>query len=534
MARNFGGIGQGILAGAQLGMQFQDRKDRKEREDADRSIALEERADRRARQAVIDDRASAEYANTVATDQQKGAINKFTNIASQYGTFEAAPPEVQQAAVKDAEAAEDAIGKAHSRRNALAFGQEQQELTDIMSNLKTGRVQLDDVPADKLYLALANATMRDPADFMQGPDGSPSPVAKAVGDITTGMETGNEGMVNAGANVILAPELRKGVGTDSAHGGKIVGKEIVRLVPHPQNPELVTPVVRVYVDGGQKISGPRGPHNATSYYDAPLTQNRSSDPNDPVKFINLKQAMDRVGQMGMLTEVMNQPDFRKRVEEGREAAGGRTKALVDNYFAQGAAAAPKKQLSTKEIRIPADGGFTLRETTDPQGRVVGSERIQHPDRAARTGAIDSRLAAIGRMRESGEFNDAEADEAEQAAFGIRPRAPRGGGGGGGAAKPGRIPEAAVNGAIKDAVKALAGDLGLRYSGISKSYVKSDGSPASAADLQKLDRSAEKVSTVMRDSAAGGKLAPLTDALNAARSGDKTDAKPKTVKWGDLK
>lgn len=533
MARNLGGIAEGLVAGAQLGMQLNDRRDRKVREDEDRALAAEERATRNNRQAVHDERQAAEYAHTVASDRQKGAISRFANITSQYGTFEAAPPEVQAAASKDAEEAEAAITAAQSRRNQVAFGQERQELSDIMSNLQTGRVQLDEVPPDKLYLSLANALQRDPTDFMQGPDGAPSPVAKAVGDITTGMETGNSGMINSGANVLFAPELRKGVGTPSAHGGKIVGKEIIRLVPHPENPELVTPVVRVYVDQGGDFKGPRGSRQETSYYDAPLTQGRSSDPNDPVKFINLKQAMDRVGQMGMLTEVVNQPELRARLDEGRTSAGGRTKALIDNYSALGAAAAPKKQITTRDLKIPADGGFTLRETVDPQGRVTGTERIQHPDRPARTGALETRLALVDRMRESGDFSAGEADEAEQAAFGIRPRAPRGGGGGGGKAG-GKVTEAAVKGAVNDAVKAIAGDLGLRFSGISRTWVRADGSPATPEQQQKLEQRSERAAVVMRDSAAAGKLAPLSDAINAARTEPKATAATKTVKWGDLK
>lgn len=530
---NLGGIARGIVAGAELSNRFDDRRRRQELEDEDRAIRAEDRATALQRQAVGDERQAAEYAHQVAADQRKGAINRFTNIATQYGTFEAAPPEVQAAATKDAEAAEAAITAAQSRRNQIAFGKETQELSDIMSNLQTGRVQIDDVPADKLYLALANATQRDPADFIAGPDGAPSPVAKAVGDITTGMETGNDGMINAGANVILAPELRKGVGTPSAHGGKIVGKEIIRLVPHPNNPELVTPVVRVYVDQGKDFKGPRGTRQETSYYDAPLTENRSSDPNDPVKFINLKQAMDRVGQMGMLTETLNQPQLRARLEEGRTAAGERTKALIDNYFAQGAAAAPKRQLVTTPINLPANGGSTLLRTTDAQGREVGREEIKHADRPARSAAIDARLAAIERARESGDLSPAEADEAEQAAFGIRPRAGRTGGGAGGAAG-GKVTEAAVKGAVADAVKAIAGDLGLRFSGITRSWVKADGSPATPEQLQKLDQRAERAATVMRDSAAKGKLAPLSDAINAARTEPKGTAAPKVVKFGDLK
>lgn len=531
------GILGGLQAGFNMMQSVQDRKDKKAQQDREYGLQVQDRADLRARQAVTDERSAADYAVKAADDEKKSTVSRFSDIATKYGTFEAAPPEVQAAATEAARKADTLINQSRTKRNDIAFGKQRQDLSDIITNLQSGRVKIDDVPPAQLYQAMGNALLRDPADFMPGKDGTPSPVATAVRDVTDGMQGGNQGMMLRGANVLLAPDLRKGVGTESAHGGKILAKEIVGFVPHPDNPDHVTPIIRVYVDEGKNVVGPRGKHQETSYYDAPLTENRSSDPNDPVKFLDMQSAMDRIGQMGTLTEVLKQPGVQARMEQGQREAGGQTKELIDRYFTAGQNAAPKKQFTSTVTAMPANGGKTLIRTTDAQGRETKREVLDNPERKERPAALEKRLDVIDRLEEEGEFSEAEAEEARQAALGIRPRAGRGGGGGAGGAKGGKVTEAAVKGAISDGVKALAAEEGLKPSLIGKGWVNADGSPVKPEVLARLDRRAETFSTTMRDSAAAGKLAPMSEALGAARkpSTPAAGAAPvKTVKWGDLK
>jgi hypothetical protein len=534
MARNFGGIARGMQAGLQMAQSIQDRNDRKEQSDREFGLRQTEQETRLARQAAADERADADYGAKVAGDLRQSAVGTMTRIASQYGSFEAAPPEVQDRARVAADEAETAVNTARDKRTKIAFGTERRELGEVISNLQTGRVQLDEIPPAQLFKAVASVTGRDPADFMSGPDGSPSPISKAVGDITTGLETKNDDMVVKGANVLLAPELRRGVGGPSAHGGKIVYKEIDRLVPHPDNPQLVTPVLRVYVDQGGDFKGPRGKHQETSYYLAPLTQGRSSDPNDPVKFIDMGAAMDRVGRMGTLTQLMAQPQVRERMEAGRTEASAAAKALLDDYYAEGVAGLPKKTTTAENVRL---GDKTLRITKDAQGKEVGREELPHAT-TAKTPALQARLDTIDRLEEEGEFNAAEAEEARKAALSIRPRPPRGTGGGGGGkggAAGGKATEAAVKGAVGDATKAVVADLGLKYSAITKGYQQADGKPATPEQLTELQRRVTAAAVVARDSAATGKLAPLSDMLAATKTESATpSAKPKTVSWKDLK
>lgn len=517
---NLGGIAQGLETGMRLSQSIQDRKDRKEQQDREYGLQLQDRADRKARQAVTDEREAADYGIRAATDENKSAVSRFASIASKYGTFEAAPPEVQEAAIRDADRADRLVNKARTRRNEVAFGAQQQELSDVVSNLQTGRVPLEKVPDDQFYLALANAGRRDPTDFMPGKDGSPSMVNKAVGDITTGLETGNNGMMVQGANVLLAPELRRGVGTESAHGGKILAKEIVGFVPHPQNPDHVTPIVRIYVDNGKAVAGPRGPHDATSWYDAPLTENRTSDPNDPVKFVDMKAAMDRVGQMGMLTQALQQPEVLAKLERGREAAGSRTKELVDRYFAEGEAAAPKKQFTTTAISLPANSGSTLLRTVDARGKETGREVIEHKEKPVRERTFEAKMDAIDDL----DLPESEKEEMRKKVLsGIGPDRRRGSGGGSG--RGGKISESETKGILKDAERTIASRLGIQRSPHTKNWVDESGKPAEPAKVAAFNQAVAAAAAKVRDAAAEGKKTGLSAALEAGDAA--ANAKPAT-------
>jgi hypothetical protein len=522
MARNFGGIAQGLATGIQLAESIQARKDNKERSDREYGLRLHEQNNRLDRQAKRDAREDAEYGVQVAEDDYKRATLDTTAALSKYKTFDAMPPDVQQQITDRATRAGSAREQARTKRSETVFGQpkNQQNYSEIISNLQTGRVQLEDVPPDQLWLAVTNATQRDPSDFMGSPDGGPSPISKAVGDLTTGLETGNNSMILSGANVLLAPELRRGVGTESPHGGKIVFKEIDRLIPHPGDPSKVTPVLKVYVDGGQGIQGPRGAHGETAYYLAPLTEGRTSDPNDPVKFLDMKAAMDRVGQLGMLTEVMGQPQFRQRMEEGRAQAGGRTRTLLDQMLAEAAAAMPKPK--TTVHRLPADDGTTLIEQTDPvTGEVLNSRELKHAARPAREKTFEVKNAEIDEMLANGEITPEEARRMRaKNVSGIDlakdPNATgRSGGRGGAGGAGGKVTEAEVKGTIKDAEKHIASSLGLQVHPVSKKWVGADGKPADPAKVEALNEAVRKAGVLIRDNQAAGKKTGLTPALEAA-------------------
>jgi hypothetical protein len=451
------------------------------------------------------------FGDKVAEDVHRGTVEDFAATVTQYGGWELVPADVKARLQKAATESGQIQEQARSRRTQLAFGKEKQRYSDLVSNMQAGRVQVTDVPDEDFYMAITEATGRDPTDFLRGKDGQPSRVQQGATDLLTGIETGNEGMLLRGANSVFAPELRKGVGSESAHGGKIIGKEIVGIVPHPSDPNLVSPVVRVYVD---KQGGVKGENGATGYYDAPLTERRSSDPDDPVKWIDMKGALDRVGQMSVLTESLNHPEARAKFEKGAASGAQKSKEYLDMYFSLGSAKAPKN--TTRDTKIPADGGFTDRDVLDSRGNVIRTERIQHPEkkfppRGGGGGAAGSIALRLNELEEDLENESITQEQYQEERLNILRGRNKGGAGSGG-----KIVEAETKGIIRDATKTIASELGMKYNETTKRWDMMDGKPADEAKLTDLNAKVSKASQLVRDNAAAGKKTELTAALTAAR------------------
>ena len=108
--------------------------------------------------------------------------------------------------------------------------------------------------------------------------------ALASGKILQQLKSGNIHAVNTPEslkviNGIYKDQVKKGIGEfNSALGGTVVDKEIVGLETGPKKGSFVAEI-EVTLDNGKKFT-------------APLTMNRSSDPNDNVRLIDGKVAMD--------------------------------------------------------------------------------------------------------------------------------------------------------------------------------------------------------------------------------------------------
>ncbi len=333
----------------------------------------------------------------------------------------------------------DDVGADFARRKGEVFGardsllrkryepviaQRQQKMKDLVSRLETGQVKIEDVPDADLYQAFVTATRRDPKDLLSV-DGKPSRVSSAVTDLMTGIKTGNEGMSLAAANVIAEPELKVGVGHESPHGGTVVRKEIVKLIPHPQNPEEFLPVVRVFVKKGKGSPNIEG-GGEDSYYDAPVTENRSSDPNDPIKSISVQKAMDYAGQLQTLSTSLDRPDIRKKIEKGAAEAAKEPEDFLAAYYALKGKNPPKVDYKT----VPQGGRLV---GLDPRGKVVVD--IAGPEKTA-TGLAGNVEAIEAYAAENGmEFDEAAALFQSRGLLRAPGKGAKGAGGGGGVAGP---------------------------------------------------------------------------------------------------
>lgn len=360
MARSVGGAAaEGIASGLNMGLrlrdqqlQEEDRTRRNAQQDEDRAYIAGERTRKLERE--TDDEAMK------ALDaQQQALLAEGEGLAARYGGTVPADVGGDFARRKnEVFGARDALLR---KRYEPVLAKRQQSMKDLVSRLQTGQVDIKDVPDADLYQAFVTATRRDPKDLLSV-DGKPSRVSTAVNDLMTGIKTGNEGMTLSAANVIAEPELKVGVGQESPHGGTIVAKEIIKLVPHPQNPGEFLPVVRVYVKKGGDGKSDK-PGGATGYYDAPVTENRSSDPNDPIKSISVQKAMDYAAQLQTLSTTLDHPELRKKLEKGATEAAKDPEDFLAAYYALKGKSPGKIEYKT----VPAGGRLV---GLDPRGKVV--------------------------------------------------------------------------------------------------------------------------------------------------------------------
>lgn len=436
MAYGVGGaIAEGLRSGFDLARQVD--LDKAKKEQTEFENARQTAADARAARAA--DLAASHQALQALQLQRGEHAAEGAGLLKQYGAPEAIPVDI----ANDYATRGQAYTKQYRDTLQKIAGPVQdyrQKAQDDASRMQTG--QLD--PLDPKYsptdlVHTLTATARRPLqDFIGTPD-QPAPVKQMVADFRTGLQTGNEGLTLKAVNGLFEPELKSGLGQPSPHGGVIVGKQIVKLVPAPSDPNnpndpnagKVTPVLRVFVrEGPAQNEGANysnegrtqgaeqtqfgAPPGATGHYDAPVTQNRSTDPNDPIAHISMEDAMNRIGQMETLAASMEHPELRAKVEEGMKAAGDTPNAFLRALYASGGNM-PAKQETYENVQIGPRG--VLRITKNAQGVETGREVIAPPEGTG-VGQAPGPLAKKLRDIEASDLSDADKAKAKQVAAGV--------------------------------------------------------------------------------------------------------------------
>lgn len=423
MARSIGeAAAVGLTSGYDLALRTADFQARREREQRLDAAAEDESTYRRQRQQNADAVAALDAQGKMLTQEGISLANSKDPIAQEDYTrrFQ------EHNRVKS---------ELLSKISGYDFAKEQKRGTEDIERLRAG--ETDGINITRV----ANvATGRPVSDYLRA-DGQPSVVDTAVEDLMSGLEGGDQTRMLNGINILYAPELRKGVGTKSPHGGVIVGKTIVGLDPHPSSKDddpAVVPRIRVWVKGDKDYSGPPipgAPEGATGYYDAPLTKNRSSDPNDMVLPISLNQTLERVEKHLQFGQLLNSPEVMAKIQQ-EMADGDFDEAAFQQALRQQGIIGGKT--TTKNTPLSRFG--LLQERVDAQGNVVSSQVIKPEGGAAATGPaskLEAQLAAIDEAEEAGEITPKQANiERRAARSGIKPGkytgdAPAGGGGGGG-------------------------------------------------------------------------------------------------------
>ncbi len=191
-----------------------------------------------------------------------------------------------------------------------------QKARDFWSRAATGEVDPLSTSGPDLRMHLAAATGVKVDELPE--------VVQGTRDVVTGMQTANQGLVISGMNKAMLGRLRVGIGGESPYGGTITRKEIIGLDPAidasgQAHPNRFIPRLRVYVQGVSPTGG-------EMYYDAPMTQNGSTEEGDKVVAIDVKRGMDWMGNMGLLSEIVKRPDLASKLGE---SDGGKSDAYID-------------------------------------------------------------------------------------------------------------------------------------------------------------------------------------------------------------
>lgn len=428
MARSIGeAAALGLDAGYRMATDADERAKRQERQTMLDKQHVEQQAYVRGRQV---------HADRLSAIGLQGKVLQEEGLALQGSTDPAA-----QAAFADKT---DRYRKARDAELAGASGLNLDPVTKLGQE-DLVRLQNGDVQGANVSRAVAISTGRPHTDYQRS-EGQLSVVEQAADDMLKGMESGDQKTLLKGVNTMYAPELRNGVGSKSPHGGVIVGKEIIGLDPapgsDPQDPHYV-PRIRVYVKGDKPLRGPQvpgRPKDATSYYDAPLTRNRSSDPNDMVRAIGLNEAMDWLHKQQEVVEALNTPEAQQKLAEEAQRGDFDVAAHFDKAMRMMGVTGGAKSVKDEMVK-PTDGqpAYKVRQDYDAKGNPVGApKRVDiegnegHAGKPKPKGDVALTNAAIDQMVEDGEMTPEEGRAAKRKnVIKKTENAPRKAGGGGG-------------------------------------------------------------------------------------------------------
>jgi len=364
MARSVGeAISNGLESGLSLGLGIANQRRQMARQDTQDAMQAEDRQRNITRQTNADTLGALNQQQQDLTQEGQGMVNAET-----------APSPQAQA---DFAGRVQGLRKAKSDQLSKMSGYvaDAKKAADIdLATLNTGDVS----KVQNLTRAITVGTGQNPSVYLRDGD-KPSPIEQAGQAMLEGIQGGDQAKVVAGANVLFGPKLNVGIGETSPHGGKIVKKEIVNIVPapggDPNDPKFI-PVLRVYVkkDG---FTGPGDPDKggATGHYDAPLTEGRSSAPDAKVKALGIKDVMDFVGHNLHVAELLNQPEGLAKLQQDQQSAQQFDPQQYLTALSQ-VGVSPQPKVSVKETVIPAGGTLQRTVTNARTGAVVSQSSIQ--------------------------------------------------------------------------------------------------------------------------------------------------------------
>lgn len=422
------GAARGLQIGFGMGQQFLDRQAQEEQRRLAREQQAAMEAERQADRAFQRERLVAQDARLARQDLRQAAMDErqqnldaeqalaqdFAELQSegkglleQYGDFGKVPKDIGDSYALRVKNARGQLTAARAKRYAPLIEEQRKQASQLWSRIQTGEIPLEQVPDDQLVSSLTALTRRDISDFLPtmqglqtGEGGGKSPIQQAGMDFMTAAQSGNDEMMISAANVLFKPELMIGVGGPGRDGSEILSKKIVQLIPHPQDPNQFTPLLEVKV---------RREDGKVGTYRAPVTENRSSDPDDNIKTISIQDGLERVGQLTTLAEALNQRGIIEKLAKGINDAGEGPKNFLEAYYATGG---QKPQPKKVDIGHFEDfGGYKVHYL--PDGRQVKIPKTATPSSGGNTTETSARERQIERALMLGDITPEEAKQARR-------------------------------------------------------------------------------------------------------------------------
>lgn len=404
------GVGLGLRA-AQLDMEKQRQQQQMDIENQKMDLQNkqfqsneQQRQFEQGRQTTADEQTKDKLAEA-ALDKESGLINNEASSAyKQYGGPDKIPDNVKQSLTQRASDLDQKRHALYQKRYAPIIQQQTQRAQDFISGLQSGRVDISQADPKDVYMAFLAATGRDPSYF-QRQDGKPSEFDEDHQQIQEGMQSGNQNLLLQGANGVMQPDLSVGVGQHTHGGLTVTGKQIDSFVPSKDDPSRVMPVLKVQTDAGS--------------YHAPVTASRGTEAHagangheDTVKSYSMDDWMQKLGHMGTIAEIVNQPDVAAKLEQGRQQAQGEGQDFLQALSKVGFQP-PKKIVTHNVLKL---GDRDVDQSLDEQGNVIGEKeykvgatpRVFNPNTGV--SPLQKQIAAVQQYAED---NDMDPQEAAQ-------------------------------------------------------------------------------------------------------------------------
>lgn len=297
MANGLGGLASGLLAGARLGMDIREQEARRGRE-AEESLLRGRQMDI---QEAQEGRAVESHGATMAQMKSQEERAKTGEVRAKE-THDASLIQMKGQEKRAEEASDmaklrlDLDIKRENWDQQRKIREEKHNNLRSMAPVEFNRVLSGGAFSDE-FMEASKGTQYDPR-FMATPEFKDA--AKIAYETTDKVlakfkadpasveirDYNSPEFINS-MNVLLGPDVRRGVGEKDPNTGKVVdGKRIVSILPAPGGKGFVFDVETTLSDG--------------TTYTAPITENRTADPDDPVKVIPFDQMVENIsGQMQM-------------------------------------------------------------------------------------------------------------------------------------------------------------------------------------------------------------------------------------------